>query len=188
MRLLYLKNKAVVLFLCVLSFSWVAYADSDDSKQSAVQGKMDNIRLGELIQKLDKNVSGRPGYWRFKVAETNVTVVTDEKADRMRIIIPVVEAKDLDENILFRLLQANFDSALDARYSIAKGILWSAYIHPLSPLDDETFLAAVGQVVNLVLSYGSGYSSGALIFRGGDSEGLQRRKLIDELIEKGMAT
>ncbi len=31
-------------------------------------------------------------------------------------------------------MQANFDTALDARYAIAKGALWSTFIHPLSDL------------------------------------------------------
>jgi len=38
-------------------------------------------------------------------------------------------------------MQANFDSALDARYAIAKGKLWSAFIHPLSELNEEQFFS-----------------------------------------------
>ena len=170
------------LLTMTMTFSGVAAEN-----QPAETGKMNNERLNLLIRKIDKNVNGKPGFWRFSVEDTIVTVVTDERADRMRIIIPIVEAKELDEKMMFRLLQANFDSALDARYSIAKGLLWSAYIHPLSPLDDRTFLSAIGQSVNLLKTYGSNFSSGALIFKGGDSEGLQRRKLIDDLIKKGMA-
>ncbi len=163
------------------------FAGAVDDNQPAKKGKMNNARLDLLIRKIDKDANGKPGFWRFSVEDTIVTVVTDERADRMRIIIPIVEAKELDEKMMFRLLQANFDSALDARYSIAKGLLWSAYIHPLSSLDDITFLSAIGQSVNLLKTYGSNFSSGALIFKGGDSEGLQRRQLIDELIKKGLA-
>ena len=83
---------------------------------------------------------------------------------------------------MFRLLQANFDTALDARYSIAKNIVWSLYLHPLGSLDDAQFLAAIGQVVNLATSFGTTYSSGALTFGGGDSN-----DLIKELLEKGLA-
>jgi len=150
--------------------------------------RMTNARIDSLVRKIDKNVTGKAGYWQFTVDNTSVTIVTDEKADRMRILVPVVEAKELNEKMMFRLLQANFDSALDARYSIAKDVLWSAYIHPLSTLNAKTFLAAIGQVVNLSSTYGGSFSSGALIFKGGDSEDLQRRELIDELIKKGLAT
>ena len=82
-------------------------------------------------------------------------------------------------------MQANFDSALDARYSIAKDIIWGAFIHPLQELKDEEFLSGVGQAVNLALTYGEAYSSGGLIFGGGDSQSLRQRELIDRLLEKG---
>lgn len=55
---------------------------------------------------------------------------------------------------LLRLLQANFDSALDARYAVARGILWAVYIHPLSALTDREFLPGLGQTVNIVRTYG----------------------------------
>ena len=176
-----------LLILFALLAMTMTFAGAADDNQPVETGKMNNERLDLLIRKIDKNVKGKPGFWRFSVEDTIVTVVTDERADRMRIILPIVEATELDEKMMFRLLQANFDSALDARYSIAKGLLWSAYIHPLSPLDDRTFLSAIGQSVNLLKTYGSKFSSGALIFKGGDSEGLQQRQLIDELIKKGMA-
>ena len=46
----------------------------------------------------------------------------------------------------------------------------------------------MGQVINLGLTYGTTYSSGAMIFNGGDTAGnLQRRELIDRLLKKGLA-
>jgi len=148
---------------------------------------MTNKHLGELIRRLDENVEGRPGFWQLKVEGIVVNVITDKKADRMRIITPIEESENLDKKMLYRLMQSNFDSALDARYSIAKEILWGTFIHPLSSLGDEEFLSALGQVVNLAESYGTTYSSGALLFQGGDSEGIRRRDLINKLIEKGMS-
>lgn len=134
---------------------------------------MNNQHLQTLIQGVAKDVEGQPGYWRFSIGDYAVSVITDEKADRMRIIVPIVEVKDLDTAHLTRLMQANFDSALDARYSIAKGFLWSAFIHPLSELSDRQFVDGLAQAVNLAATYGSTYSSGALIFGGGDSQGEQ---------------
>lgn len=148
----------------------------------AAEPKMNNQRLGSLIQRIDENAEGEPGFWRAIVAGRALTVITDENADRMRIISPVAEAEKLDPQLMFRLLQANFDTALDARYSIAKGVVWSLYLHPLATLDDAQFLAAIGQVVNLATSFGTTYSSGALTFGGGDSN-----DLIKELLEKGLA-
>lgn len=152
------------------------------SAAHAAEPRMNNERLGSLLQRIDENAEGQPGFWRATVAGRAITVITDENADRMRIISPVANAENLDPQLMFRLLQANFDTALDARYSIAKNIVWSLYLHPLGSLDDAQFLAAIGQVVNLATSFGTTYSSGALTFGGGDSN-----DLIKELLEKGLA-
>ncbi len=140
---------------------------------------MDNERLGALIRRLDPQAEGQAGFWRFTVREREVLVITDERADRMRIISGVAKADQLPPELLYRLMQANFDTALDARYAIAKDILWSAFIHPLSPLADAQFVSGVAQVVNLTLTFGSTFSSGALTFGGGDSG-----ELLKELLER----
>ncbi len=87
----------------------------------------------------------------------------------MRIMSPVVDNSALTPDLAVRLMQANFDSALDARYAIAKGKLWSVFIHPLSPLTDKELKSGLHQVVTLVRSYGGSFSSGGLQFGGGDS-------------------
>jgi len=110
--------------------------------------------------------------------------VTDTAADRMRAIAPVARQSDVTGAQMTRMMQANFDTALDARYAIGKDILWSAYIHPLSPLQKDQLISGLGQVVNLARSYGTLYSSGGLQYGGGDSGALQRQ-LIEDLLEKG---
>ena len=143
---------------------------------------MTNERLGEIIKRLDDNVKGDSGYWQASVGERAFIVITDQAADRMRIISPIAKADELDEKLMLRMLQANFDTALDARYSVAKGVLWSVYIHPLSSLSDKQFVTGIGQVINLAKTYGSTFSSGALTFGGGDSS-----ELIQQLLEKGLS-
>lgn len=155
------------------------------ANNSDIQPGMTNQRLAILIERLDPDAEHEGGYWRLRFAERDITVITDEGADRMRILAGVTHAENLSKAQLYRLMQANFDSALDARYSIAKSIVWSTYLHPLSPLTDEQFLLAMGQVINLANTYGSTFSSGALIFGGGDS-GEQQRQLIQNLMEKGL--
>jgi hypothetical protein len=147
---------------------------------------MTNARLEELIRRLDPQAEGRPGFWRLKVENREVLVITDEKADRMRIVTPVAKSDTLDAKLVYRLLQANFDTALDARYAIARDTLWSAFIRPLGSLRDAEFIAGLGQVVNLALTYGTTYSSGLLVFRGGDSAEVQRHELIERLLKKGL--
>ena len=138
-------------------------------------------RMGELILRVDPEAVLEGATWLFGIEELNAVVVFDPLADRMRIMIPIQPADDLDQEELVRLMQANFDSALDARYAIAQGMLWSTYIHPLSTLTDEQFLVAIGQTVNVATSFGTSYSSGLFIFGSGDSAEIERQRLIEEL-------
>ena len=141
-------------------------------------------RLEEIILRLDPEAQRQGGAFQFAIEDVPVLIVTDERADRMRAMTPIRSADALTPEELARMMQANFDTALDARYAIANGRLWSAFIHPLSPLEREQFISAVGQVVNLALTYGSLYSGGGIAFGGGDSGDLQRA-LIEELLKKG---
>jgi len=176
------KCLAVIIFCSFFSIS--AQSAEEAQEESYV---MNNDRMDEIIRRLDDKVEGKKGYWQFKIGTVVVTVITDENADRMRIIIPVIETEKLDKDTLYRIMQANFDSTLDARYAIAKEILWSAYLHPLTSLDDDQFITAIGQTINLVSSFGTSYSSGLLNFGGGDSRAIQEKELIQQLLDKGRA-
>lgn len=144
---------------------------------------MNNQRLEVLAKRIDPKVEGTLGRWKIVHEGYQAHVITDEKADRMRVIVPISPVKDLDANVLMRMMQANFDSALDARYCIAQEILWAAFIHPLAPLSDDEFVSGVAQAINLAATYGTTYTSGALIFGGGDSQELQN-KFYEEILKK----
>lgn len=147
---------------------------------------MTNERLNDLIGKIGDAVTYNDNnIWEFSIAEIPVRVITDEKVDRMRVLVPVQNTSKLTPELLQRLMQANFDSALDARYAVAQGVVWSTFIHPLSALTDRQFISGVGQTVNLSKTFGTTFSSGALIFGGGDSGDLIARELIEELLKKG---
>ncbi|MEM7767302.1 MAG: type III secretion system chaperone [Pseudomonadota bacterium] len=141
-------------------------------------------RLLAFVSEIDPDAELQVNGAIFTIEETQLRLVFDLNADRMRIVTPVAPAADLSAEDLERLMQANFDSALDARYAIAQGAVWSVFIHPLSSLTTEDFASGIGQTVNLVRSYGTSFSSGAFVFGEGDSAEEQRR-LVDELIEKG---
>lgn len=141
-------------------------------------------RLIEVIVAIDPEAEVAGTAAQFTVQDIPVVVVTDPRADRMRAMVPIRSADGVSDDEMRRMMQANFDTALDARYAIAKGRLWSVYIHPLSPLDKDEFLAGIGQVVNLATTYGSTYNSGLLTFGAGDSNALNRQ-LIDDLLKKG---
>jgi len=148
----------------------------------AEQSPMNNERLGALISRIDENAEGGAGFWRATVAGRDIMVITDEAADRVRIISPVTASNDLDAALMLRILQANFDTALDARYAIAQGVLWTLYLHPLGALNDVQFLNGINQVINLAATFNTTFSSGELSFGGGDSN-----ELIDALSNKELA-
>lgn len=148
---------------------------------------MSVARLDTLIRRAGEDVQRAGTRWLFKLSGTQVHVVSDPRADRMRIVVPVREVSDLGARELYRLLQADFETALDARYAIAQEMVWSVFIHPLRTLDDAEFLSGLGQTVNLAKTYGKEYSSGALSFGGGDANSRKRRELIDKLLKSGDA-
>lgn len=148
--------------------------------------KMDNAHMHDILQRIDPELQGQLGSWLLQYETLQVQVITDENADRMRVIVPIVKVEDMGKDELIRLMQANFDSALDARYSVANGVVWSVFIHSLSILSDEEFVSGFAQAVTAASTFGSTYSSGALIFRGGDS-GEQQRDYYESIIEKGLA-
>ncbi len=150
----------------------------------AYEAPMNLETLEAIIMALDPETQSNGFAWQMTIAETVVIVITDANADRMRAMAFIREAEGITPEEMARMMQANFDSALDARYAIAQGGLWAAFIHPLSPLEKDEFISGLGQVVNLTTSYGTLYSGGALQFGGGDSGAIQR-KLIDDLLEKG---
>jgi hypothetical protein len=130
---------------------------------------MTNERLGTLLHGLSREVRGEPGYWTLEAGERQVLVITDEGADRMRIMTPVAEEGSVPAEELPVLLGANFDRALDARYAAGRGYLWSVFVHPLSTLTDSEFLDGVEQVMTLARNYGTTYARSDLAFQGGQN-------------------
>jgi len=141
-------------------------------------------RMEEILLVLDPDTQSGGTRFLLSIEEVQLFVMTDPDNDRMRIMTPIRKQEELTPNEMTRMMQANFDSALDARYAIAQGMLWSVFIHPLAPLQKNQLISGIGQVVNLARTYGTVYSGGALNFGGGDSDGINR-KLIEELLEKG---
>lgn len=159
-------------------FVAIAIQAADSSETERL---MDNQKLGALLKELDPKVSGREGNWVITFKETSAQVVTDERADRMRVMIPIADASELEVAVLYRLLQANYESALDARYAIAQGLVWVAYIHPLSPLTESELVLALAQTYNAAATYGSSYSGGLFQFGGGDN----RSEIFNDILDRG---
>ncbi|MEM1212830.1 MAG: type III secretion system chaperone [Planctomycetota bacterium] len=154
------------LSLTVYGFG-VATAHEPDAPNLAPPAPTDNAQLDAwLLAILDDpgQVQGGNGVWQFTYADETVVMMTDEQANRMRIMAPIGPAHEVNEDELVVLMAANFDRALDARYCLGRGQLWSAFIHPLGDLSAHTFADALNQVVTLKKTYGTTYSSTGVIF------------------------
>lgn len=172
------------LFTIVVYVAMLLPVYGQGKEQEQAESKMDNARLEKLMKAMKLDIQGQPGQWQFELEGFFAMLVTDENADRMRIIVQIPDTEALDAAVLLRLMQANFDSALDARYAIANGSLWSTFIHPLSPLGDAEFASGLAQAVTLAATFGGSYSSGALLYQGGDSSG-QLEELYRQILERG---
>lgn len=135
--------------------------------------------IDTALKEIDDTIARDGNSWQFLLEETQILVVTDPLAERMRIMVPIIQADSLDVDILARMMQANFDSALDARYAIANGLLWGTYIHPLTGLTEDEFLSGLGQTLSIVQTFGTSFSSGEVVFGGGDSQ-----EIVGEQIEE----
>ena len=136
------------------------------SSKPAGRQPMTNKKLDDLIRQITSDVVGQVGNWQFLINKRDILVITDECHNRMRIMSPVTTQDRLNEAELTRLLEANFSSALDAKYALRDQTLWSVFTHPLGELSDEQFLDCVAQVANLANNFGHSYASGNLFFGG----------------------
>jgi hypothetical protein len=121
-----------------------------------------------LENAVDEVTSSEGNVIGFRHAEVDLLCIFDETHDRMRIIAAVKPYAEVTPEEKDRMFSANFHSALDARYCASNGILYAAYLHPLSSLTRENLLSSVYQVASLRISFGHDYSSGLLSF--GESE------------------
>lgn len=124
--------------------------------------------INDVLRRLVDDFEDQEDTWTLMYGDIPIHIIADEQADRLRIMSPIPDQDLTDPARLFRLLRANFESALDARYCIWQGTLYSAFLHPLGSVGDEQFVDALEQVVTLVRTTGTTYSSTDLRF-GGDS-------------------
>ncbi|MBA4045947.1 MAG: hypothetical protein C0471_16235 [Erythrobacter sp.] len=147
-------------------------------------------QMDDVIKALDSKATRTGNSWQFTLEERVMLVVTDATAARMRIITPIALIAELPEGAMQRLMQANFDTALDARYAIAQDLVWGAFLHPLDTLTQRDFAAGILQTHSIGETFGTTFSSGAISYGGGDSNAIyeqQLKELLEEL-EKNSTT
>lgn len=158
---------AQFLLLAGLSGGALAYTEKQAEKQATMQHRtMSQASMEKVVKQLAPNAKGEKGFVEFTLKDVRMYLISDATHDRMRIVAPVAEYKSLTEPHLHAVLESNFHKALDARYAVSDGILYSMFIHPLSSLTKTQIKSAVEQVTNLALSFGTTYTSGVLDYGG----------------------
>jgi ribosomal protein L12E/L44/L45/RPP1/RPP2 len=125
---------------------------------------MNNSDLEKIIYVVADSLRGNTGNWQFMIKDRILVCITDEKNNRMRIMSPIVEQKELGFQDMLKLMEANFHTALDVKYAISDEVLWSVFIHPLKQLDKDEVLSAINQVYAAAVTYGTTYNSTGLVF------------------------
>ncbi len=148
--------KKLLLVIPFLFFSCASFSETG----------MNQASLEKIIKGMALSSIGENGVVEFSYNNVKMYLISDIKHDRMRIISPVAEYKKLTRQHLDATLESNFHKSLDARYAVSDGVLYSAFIHPLSELSETQIKSAVQQVANLAASFGEEYSSGLLTYGG----------------------
>jgi hypothetical protein len=179
----FIMSRLLLALSGVLAFSVFAHPPSALAQQDlpppALETPLENIpgtmtgeRLGELVNRIDPNAVAQGNGYVFTVNERAMNVIYDEAADRMRVLTGIVPTDGIPAELLMRTLQANFDAALDARYAVGNGQLWSVFVHPLSSLTERDFLSGIAQTAVAAQTFGTTFTSGVFVFGGGDTADL----------------
>ncbi len=125
----------------------------------------------DLADSVEKQMRPPNAIWTFKAGSFPMFIQTQESANRMRIVAFVAEADALGEEELIELLEANYHSALDARYAVTDGYVVSAFLHPFRELTFTQFLLGLYQTIHCAETFGTSYSGGTMVFGASGGEG-----------------
>ena len=150
-----------------LSLSLILMASSC---ATAVSDPMTQELLAKYIEDIAGSVRTSPNVVEFEYEGVEIACVSDATHDRMRLVAPITRLDSLEAVQLEILLTANFHTSLDARYALSKGVIYSAYLHPLASLTRGQLESAIRQVSALARNFGSSYSSDELVYGVGSGE------------------
>jgi len=161
---------ATLLISASIFWGSYAHAQSDESApplsepEQAPREIMTQAEMANIIKELVEETQGSDNNLSFIYDGVTITMVSDAKANRMRLVSPVIEAGNMSDQQIIASLVSNYHLALDARYAIGNGVLFSTYIHPMEELTKNQLLSAVRQVATLSKTFGTTYTSGELTF------------------------
>ena len=132
---------------------------------------MNNQGLDDIIRRTCNLNDGEHGHWKFEINDIGFICIADENYNRMRIISPIVKMENIGQKEIMNCMEANFHTALDAKYAISDGVLWAAFLHPLKELTESQVMNAISQVYSCAKTFGTTYCSSNLIFPRGKDNG-----------------
>ena len=155
------------LLACVAAVILISHVmSSTDEVPRPPSPRMTGSLLEELIRDVATDFRIDGTVMEFKYESTAMACIFDRARNRMRLVAPITAVSDLSSKQIGIILEANFHTALDGRYATSDGVLYAAYIHPLSMLNEKELLSGLRQVASLVTTFGTTYTSGELIFGG----------------------
>ncbi len=158
-------NSRLFLMVNLLAFLWASSTFAEEEKTPFDQNiEMTAELLIHSISNYADDVEVKKNLISFRYKKIPLYCIFDSKADRMRIISPIAEVGKVPHGMLATALEANYHTVLDARYAVGNGIIYSAFIHPLSPLTPRELKSAIEQVFMARMTFGDTFTSGALIF------------------------
>ena len=143
---------------------------------------MDGENLKEIITRVSDTTMTKGNTIQFLYKQTLLISIYDQKANRMRIISPIVEREQIEEEHLLNAMVANFHSALDVKYALSDEVIWSVFTHPLKELSEHQLEDAIKQVFLANKTFGSTYSSTSLVFPGNTKK--EEKPVEKKLIER----
>lgn len=138
--------------------------------------QMNPERLHAIISDYSSNVKVNNNVISFDYETVTIYCIWDANADRMRLVSPIASTSELSSELLELAMEANYHTVLDARYAIGDEVLYSAFIHPLSPITKNEIESAIRQVATAALTFGSSFTSGELVFPGNNEDEAQKGK------------
>lgn len=153
-------------------FISASYAENE-----AAPEQMNPEKLRAAIEQYSTDITVNNNVISFRYQNVTLYCIWDANADRMRIITPIANLSDLEPELIVLALKANYHTVLDARYAIGDDILYSVFIHPLSPITTAELESAIRQVATAALTFGSSFTSGELVFPGNSAEPAGKKKV-----------
>jgi hypothetical protein len=138
---------------------------------------MTNDKLHTIYTSVSDSIQGNSGRWQFYIKDTPLVSITDKNNNRMRIMSPIADSNSLNDELIKACLVANFHTALDVKYAVSDGVLWSVFIHPLKELSEDQVKSAVSQVYNANNNFGTTFSSTSLTFPGRITERNEKKEV-----------